>query len=223
MSDSRSEAEIINACKQGDREAFHSLFETHKDRVYSIAFHYSGNEAMAHDVTQQVFLKLFTSINQFHENSQFTTWLYRIVANACTDEHRKRRRFVPFSPEIEVRTMVGKSSQEETYHRRQVADSVRGAIGELAPKLRLPILLKYVEGLSYDGSHPCQKAWVELGVPQCGFCQPGQIMSAAALLAANPHPDDTQIDAAMRGNICRCGTYPRIREAIHKAAGDTTS
>ena len=76
-----------------------------------------------------------------------------------------------------------------------------------------------IEGLSYDGSHPCQKAWVELGVPQCGFCQPGQIMSAAALLKANPHPDDEQIDNAMRGNICRCGTYPRIREAIHKAAG----
>jgi len=76
-----------------------------------------------------------------------------------------------------------------------------------------------IEGLSYDGSHPCQKAWVELGVPQCGFCQPGQIMSAAALLKANPHPDDEQIDNAMRGNICRCGTYPRIRAAIHKAAG----
>ena len=150
MSDSRTEAEIIEACKQGDREAFRDLFETHKDRVYTIALHYSGNEAMAHDVTQQVFLKLFTSIGQFHENSLFTTWLYRIVANACTDEHRKRRRFVPFSQEIEVRTMVGKSSQEETYHRREVADSVRGAIGELTPKLRLPILLKYVEGLSYD-------------------------------------------------------------------------
>ena len=150
MSDRQTEAEIIEACKQGDRDAFRDLFETHKDRVYTIAFHYGGDEAMAHDVTQQVFLKLFTSINQFHESSQFTTWLYRIVANACTDEHRKRRRFVPFSPEIEVRTMVGKSSQEETYHRRQVADSVRGAIGELTPKLRLPILLKYVEGLSYD-------------------------------------------------------------------------
>ena len=150
MSDRQTEAEIIEACKQGDREAFRDLFEAHKDRVYTIAFHYSGDEAMAHDVTQQVFLKLFTSINQFHENSQFTTWLYRIVANACTDEHRRRRRFVPFSPEIEVRTMVGKSVQEETYHRRQVAESVRGAIGELTPKLRLPILLKYVEGLSYD-------------------------------------------------------------------------
>jgi isoquinoline 1-oxidoreductase alpha subunit len=79
-----------------------------------------------------------------------------------------------------------------------------------------------IEGLSYDGSHPCQKAWVALGVPQCGFCQPGQIMTAAALLAEHPHPDDKQIDDAMRGNICRCCTYPRIREAIHKAAGDTT-
>jgi isoquinoline 1-oxidoreductase alpha subunit len=79
-----------------------------------------------------------------------------------------------------------------------------------------------IEGLSYDGSHPCQKAWVDLGVPQCGFCQPGQIMTAAALLKVNAHPTDDDIDAAMRGNICRCGTYPRIREAIHKAAGDRT-
>ena len=76
-----------------------------------------------------------------------------------------------------------------------------------------------IEGLSDDGSHPCQKAWVELGVPQCGFCQPGQIMTASALLAHNQNPTDDDIDNAMRGNICRCGTYPRIREAIHKAAG----
>jgi len=79
-----------------------------------------------------------------------------------------------------------------------------------------------IEGLSPDGSHPCQRAWVELGVPQCGFCQPGQIMAAAALLKNNPHPNDEQIDAAMRGNICRCGTYPRIREAIHKIAGSSS-
>jgi isoquinoline 1-oxidoreductase alpha subunit len=82
-----------------------------------------------------------------------------------------------------------------------------------------------IEGLSYEGAplHPCQQAWVDLGVPQCGFCQPGQIMTAAALLKANPHPNDEQIDAAMRGNICRCGTYPRIRQAIHQAAGDVKS
>jgi aerobic-type carbon monoxide dehydrogenase small subunit (CoxS/CutS family) len=79
-----------------------------------------------------------------------------------------------------------------------------------------------IEGLSPDGSHPVQKAWVENGVPQCGFCQPGQIMSAAALLDANPHPDDAQIDAAMRGNICRCGTYPRIKRAIKDLAGTSS-
>jgi len=150
MSDWRTEADIIEACKQGDRDAFHSLFEIHKDRVYTIAFHYCGNEATARDVTQQVFLKMFTIIGQFREDSLFTTWLYRIVANACADEHRKRRRFVPFSPEIEVKNMSGKPHQEEAIHRREISDLVRGAIGELTPKLRLPILLKYVEGMSYE-------------------------------------------------------------------------
>jgi RNA polymerase sigma-70 factor (ECF subfamily) len=143
------EADIIEACKQGDRAAFHLLFETYKDKVYSIALHYSNEEAMARDVTQQVFLKLFTSIDQFREDAEFSTWLYRIVANACIDEHRKRKRFVPFSPEIEVKNMSGKGSQEESYHRKEMADSVRGAIAELSPKLRLPILLKYIEDLSY--------------------------------------------------------------------------
>jgi len=76
-----------------------------------------------------------------------------------------------------------------------------------------------IEGLSSDGSHPCQKAWVDLGVPQCGFCQPGQIMSAAALIAHNQNPTDEDIDNAMRGNICRCGTYPRIKQAIKNIAG----
>ena len=150
MSDRQTEAEMIEACKQGDREAFRDLFEAHKDRVYTIAFHYSGNEAMARDVSQQVFLKLFTTIHQFREDSHFSTWLYRIVANACTDEHRKRSRFVQFSPAIEVRHMTEQGSQEARFHRREVAESVRGAISELTPKLRLPILLKYVEGLSYD-------------------------------------------------------------------------
>jgi isoquinoline 1-oxidoreductase alpha subunit len=75
-----------------------------------------------------------------------------------------------------------------------------------------------IEGLSSDGSHPVQRAWVEDDVPQCGYCQSGQIMSAAALLAGNPDPSDADIDAGMEGNICRCGTYQRIRKAIHTAA-----
>jgi aerobic-type carbon monoxide dehydrogenase small subunit (CoxS/CutS family) len=75
-----------------------------------------------------------------------------------------------------------------------------------------------IEGLSPGRSHPVQRAWVELDVPQCGYCQSGQIMSAAALLRSNPRPSDADIDAAMAGNICRCGTYGRIRKAIHRAA-----
>lgn len=75
-----------------------------------------------------------------------------------------------------------------------------------------------IEGLAADGDHPVQVAWRELNVPQCGYCQSGQIMSAAALLARNPAPSDTDIDTAMSGNICRCGTYTRIRQAIHRAA-----
>ncbi|MBX6365270.1 MAG: (2Fe-2S)-binding protein [Gemmatimonadetes bacterium] len=75
-----------------------------------------------------------------------------------------------------------------------------------------------IEGLSPDGSHPVQRAWQELDVPQCGYCQAGQIMSAAALLARTPKPTDADIDAAMSGNLCRCATYLRIREAIHRAS-----
>jgi isoquinoline 1-oxidoreductase subunit alpha len=75
-----------------------------------------------------------------------------------------------------------------------------------------------IEGLSPDRSHPIQRAWMEIDVPQCGYCQSGQIMTASALLAKTPKPTDAQIDDAMTGNICRCGTYPRIRKAIHRAA-----
>ena len=75
-----------------------------------------------------------------------------------------------------------------------------------------------VEGLSEDGGHSVQKAWIAEEVPQCGYCQSGQIMSASALLAQNADPTDTDIDTAMSGNICRCGTYDRIRRAIHRAA-----
>ena len=75
-----------------------------------------------------------------------------------------------------------------------------------------------IEGLSTDNSHPLQQAWLEVDAPQCGYCQSGQIMSAAALLKKKPNPTDQDIDDAMSGNICRCGTYPRIKKAIHIAA-----
>ena len=81
-----------------------------------------------------------------------------------------------------------------------------------------PQAVTTLEGLSADGTHPVQLAWKEIDVPQCGYCQAGQMMSAAALLAKNPNPTDADIDAAMNGNICRCGTYLRIRKAIQRAA-----
>ncbi|HVV45474.1 MAG TPA: (2Fe-2S)-binding protein [Bryobacteraceae bacterium] len=80
-----------------------------------------------------------------------------------------------------------------------------------------------IEGLSHDGSHPVQVAWTEIDVPQCGYCQAGQMMAAAALLARKPNPTDSDIDSAMNGNLCRCGTYLRIRKAIHRAAALSTN
>jgi len=80
-----------------------------------------------------------------------------------------------------------------------------------------------IEGLSKDGSHPLQKAWIDIDVPQCGYCQAGQLMTANALLKKTPKPTDAEINSAMTGNICRCGTYLRIREAIHVAAGNSTA
>jgi isoquinoline 1-oxidoreductase alpha subunit len=80
-----------------------------------------------------------------------------------------------------------------------------------------------LEGLSADGTHPVQLAWLEIDVPQCGYCQAGQMMSAAALLAKTPKPSDQDINSAMNGNLCRCGTYLRIRQAIHKASDIATT
>jgi isoquinoline 1-oxidoreductase subunit alpha len=94
--------------------------------------------------------------------------------------------------------------------------AVRSCLTPVSAATKAPITT--LEGLSPDGSHPLQQAWVELDVPQCGYCQAGQIMNAAALLAKNPKPTDQDIDAAMHGNLCRCATYLRIRQAIHRAA-----
>ena len=95
--------------------------------------------------------------------------------------------------------------------------AVRSCVTPVGRAASKPVIT--IEGLSPTGDHPLQRAWVETGVPQCGFCQAGQIMTAAALLAANPKPTDSDIDRSMAGNLCRCGTYVRIRAAIKKAAG----
>ena len=142
---------VIKACQQGDREAFRLLFEAYKDKVFSIAvYSCGGDETNAGDITQQIFLKLMTNINQFRGESQFTTWLYRMVANACIDEQRKRKRLFPFAEAPAGTKVELKRPQEQRYAKLELADSVRQAIAELKPKFRLPILLKYVEELSYE-------------------------------------------------------------------------
>jgi RNA polymerase sigma-70 factor (ECF subfamily) len=142
---------VIEACREGDREAFRLLFETYKDKVFSIAvYSFAGDEAAASDVSQQIFLKLMTAIGQFRGDSAFTTWLYRLVVNACIDERRKRRRFLPFGDSVPMSKIEDRRPQEKRYARLEVSESVQAAIKELTPKLRMPILLKYVEGLSYE-------------------------------------------------------------------------
>jgi RNA polymerase sigma-70 factor (ECF subfamily) len=145
------DGDLIEACQQGDRDAFQLLFEAYKDKVFSIAvYSVGGDRSVADDVTQQIFLKLFTAIRQFRGDSEFTTWLYRLVVNACLDERRRRRRLLPWGDTVAMRNPGEKKPQEKQYARLEIAEAVRAAIGELKPKFRLPILLKYIEGLSYE-------------------------------------------------------------------------
>ena len=151
MAEQLIDGRVIEACQKGDRAAFQLLFETYKDKVFSIAVYSSGGDrTVADDVTQQIFLKLFTAIRQFRGDSEFTTWLYRLVVNACLDERRRRRRLLPWGETVAMRNPGEKKPQEKQYARLEVAEAVRAAIGELKPKFRLPILLKYIEGLSYE-------------------------------------------------------------------------
>ena len=141
----------LEACRRGDSDAFRLVFEAHKDRVYSIALcFFDGNEATARDVTQEVFLKLMTAISQFENRSEFSTWLHRIVTNACLDRRRSLRRFLPFGESDPDQRPDRRSSHEEKYIQREIETSVRKVIAGMKPKLRMAILLKYFEDLSYD-------------------------------------------------------------------------
>lgn len=140
---------LIEDCRRGDAEAFHRLFLICKDRVYNIAYRFAGNAAEAGDITQRVFVTLFTQLRRFRHDAQFSTWLYRLVVNACLDEHRRRRRFAPLEalprPAATAETPLEAHILRDELHR-----AVWRAVAELSPKLRLPVVLKYVEGLSYE-------------------------------------------------------------------------
>jgi RNA polymerase sigma-70 factor (ECF subfamily) len=151
MSEPQINDRVIKDCQQGDREAFRLLFEAYKDRVFSIAvYSFHGDQTTAGDVTQQIFLKLMTSIGQFRGESQFTTWLHRLVVNTCIDEQRRRKRHLGFGETVASHATGERKPPEQRYERKELADAVKVAIGQLKPKFRMPVLLKYMEGLSYE-------------------------------------------------------------------------
>jgi RNA polymerase sigma-70 factor, ECF subfamily len=151
LSDREVSGEILESCRRGDREAFRALYGVYKDRVYSIALYFfHGDHAVAGDVTQQVFLKLMTSIGRFRGDAAFSTWLYRLVVNACLDVTRRRASDAIILAGSPRETAGGPSAQEEAYARAQLAHSVRAAIATLPQKYRIAVLLRYFEDLSYE-------------------------------------------------------------------------
>jgi RNA polymerase sigma-70 factor (ECF subfamily) len=143
--------ETLEACRSGDADAFRLLFDSYKDRVYSIALSFfNGDAATADDVTQQVFMKLMTQISQFQGRSQFSTWLYRLVTNACLDHRRGLRRFLSFGNTAELEIRDVRPSMESHVMAGQIEAEVRDAVAKLKPKLRIAVLLKYFDDLSYE-------------------------------------------------------------------------
>jgi len=143
--------ELIAACRQGDRDAFRTLYEAYKDKVYSIALYFfHGDRPAASDVTQQVFMKLITSITQFRGDSGFSTWLYRMVVNACVDGQRRSKSDAVATDPAVLDTLARPGSHEDAFARAEMARSVQTAVSSLPAKYRIAILLRYFEDLSYE-------------------------------------------------------------------------
>lgn len=150
LSDREVSAEIIELCRRGDRDAFRALYAAYKDRVYSIAFYFfHGDVAAAGDASQQVFLRLMTGIQKFRGESDFGTWLYRLVVNVCLD-HARRNPKRAEATDVEFASLPALDSPERDMARHEVASAVRVAVSSLPPKLRLPVLLRYFDELSYE-------------------------------------------------------------------------
>ena len=144
-----SERELIEGCQRGDREAFRRLFETYKNKVYSIALRFAGDTATAMDIAQETFLKLFSSIREFRGDSGFETWVYRLVVNSCLDHRRRSRRLIPLADEF-LGTLRASADSFAEVLRAELQHRVRLAIDRLSPDLRIAVVLRYTEGLSYE-------------------------------------------------------------------------
>jgi RNA polymerase sigma-70 factor (ECF subfamily) len=146
----RTDRDIVEACRRGERDAFRELFERHKDRVYSIALRYSGDQAVAMDIAQDTFLKLFSGIQSFRGESSFDSWLYRLVVNSCLDQKRKTRRLAPLLGALIDALPAPEPSADERVIRAEMGGQVRSVVAGLPPEQRIAIVLRYTQGLSYD-------------------------------------------------------------------------
>jgi RNA polymerase sigma-70 factor, ECF subfamily len=145
-----TDKQLIEGCRQGDPEAFRALFEKYKDMVYSVALRYSGDPAVAQDIAQDTFLKLFSTVGSFRGDSNFEAWLYRMVVNCCFDQKRKTRRLTPLLDEILDVLRTPDVSVLDEVLRSEISTHVRSVIDSLAPDQRMVVVLRYTQGLSYD-------------------------------------------------------------------------
>jgi RNA polymerase sigma-70 factor (ECF subfamily) len=144
-----SDRELVGACQRGDRDAFRALFEAYKNKVFSIAFRFAGNEATAMDIAQDTFVKLFSCIGNFRGESSFDTWIYRMVVNSCLDHRRRTWRLMPLAGEVLGNLRVAGDSLNDLL-RSERGSRVRAVVDRLTPDLRIVIVLRYTEGLSYE-------------------------------------------------------------------------
>lgn len=145
-----NDREVIQGCQRGEHDAFRVLFETHKDKVYSIALRFSGNQAVAMDIAQDIFLKLLSRIQDFRGTASFDSWLYRLVVNSCLDHRRRGRRLLPFVAEL---LDARRGPCETVLHellRAEWQERIQQAVDTLSPEQRIVIVLRYTEGLRYE-------------------------------------------------------------------------
>jgi RNA polymerase sigma-70 factor (ECF subfamily) len=141
--------ELIEACQRGEREAFRELFEAYKDRVYSVALRFAGDPAAAMDIAQDTFVKLFDCIREYRGDASFDSWVYRLVVNRCLDRRRSERRLLPLAEGLLAMLRAPDDSMRDLLS-REFHGHIRTAIDQLPPGLRMAVVLRYTEGLSYD-------------------------------------------------------------------------
>ncbi len=142
--------ELVEACRRGEPDAFRALFESYKDRVYSLALRYCGDSALAQDIAQETFIKLFASIGHFRGDSKFESWLYRLVVNNCFDHRRKSRRLTPLFDRLRSILRSPSASALDEVMQTQMNGRIHSAVSALPPDQRMAVVLRYTQGLSYE-------------------------------------------------------------------------